>query len=300
MQSTAESHATVAAPRRRSLLFTPILLSGLVLGACGGDPATDAGESVVETRPEPAAPTADAPAAAERAVVSDTLPYAEVDEELVYGHFAFPSDMIEPLPAVIIIHEWWGLDDTVRAAADRLAAQGYIVLALDLFAGRTADDIGGARSLMLEVVEDQASATENVEQALAFVVETAGAPGVAALGWGLGGSWALNTAILAADDLDAVVLFYGQVSDEPERLQPISAPLMGFFGEEDRGVSAADVRAFESALEALGKRAEITILPGAGHGFANPANRNYDPELAAETWGRTLEFLAAELPSAGS
>ena len=153
---------------------------------------------------------------------------------------------------------------------------------------------------MLDVVEDQASATENVEQALAFVVETAGAPGVAALGWGLGGSWALNTAILATDDLDAAVLFYGQVSDEPERLEPISAPLLGFFGEDDRGVSAADVRAFESALEALGKRADITIVPGAGHGFANPASRNYDPELASETWGRALEFLAAELASTGS
>ena len=301
MQSTAKSHVRVAAFPSRLLSLTLIPLCGFALGACGGDspPADD--EAVVEARPEPAAaPVAEPTVPGGRAVVSDTLPYAEVNEELVYGHFAFPSDMIEPLPAVIVIHEWWGLDDTVRAAADRLAAQGYIVLALDLFAGQTADDVSVARSLMLEVVEDQASATENVEQALAFVVETAGAPGVATLGWGLGGSWALNVAILAADDLDAAVLFYGQVSDEPERLEPISAPLLGFFGEEDRGVSAADVRAFESAMEGLGKRAEITIVPGAGHGFANPESRNYDPELASETWLRALEFLAAELPSSGS
>lgn len=285
----------------RSRLFplASILLFGVVLGACGGDSPPAGEETTVDASPEPAA-SVESPAPAGRTVVSDTLPYAEVNEELVYGHFVFPSDMIEPLPAVIIIHEWWGLDDTVREAADRLAAQGYIVLALDLFAGRTANDVAAARSLMLGVVEDQASATENVEQALAFVVETAGAPGVAALGWGLGGSWALNTAILAADDLDAAILFYGQVSDEPERLQPITAPLLGFFGEEDRGVIAADVRAFEVALEELGKRADITIVPGAGHGFANPASRNYDPELASETWDRALEFLASELPTAGS
>ena len=124
---------------------------------------------------------------------------------------------------------------------------------------------------------------------------------MAVLGWGLGGSWALNTAILATDDLDAAVLYYGQVSDEPERLEPIRAPVLGFFGGDDRGVMADDVRAFETAMETLGKRAEITIYPGAGHGFANPANRNYDAELASETWALTLEFLAAELPaSAGS
>ena len=300
MQSTAKSHAYVAVFRPRLLLLASILLLGVVLGACGGGDSPSSGEeTAVEAQPEPVASTEPSPPAG-RTVVSDTLPYAEVDEELVYGHFVFPSDMIEPLPAVIIIHEWWGLDDTVRQAADRLAAQGYIVLALDLFAGRTADEVTAARSLMLEVVEDQASATENVEQALAFVVETAGAPGVAAFGWGLGGSWALNAAILAADDLDAAVLFYGQVSDEPARLEPISAPLLGFFGEDDRGVAAADVRAFEAALDALGKRAEITILPGAGHGFANPASRNYEPELASETWDRALEFLATELPAAGS
>lgn len=299
MQSTAESHVPVTVFPPRFLPFALILLSGFVLGACGGDSEPVEEGTAVETRPEPDLPAAESPTSTERVVVSDTLPYAEVDEELVYGHFVFPSDMIEPLPAVIIIHEWWGLDDTVRAAADRLAAQGYIVLALDLFAGRTADDVTAARSLMLEVVEDQAAATENVQQALDFVVETAGAPGVAALGWGLGGSWALNAAILAADDLDAAVLFYGQVSDEPDRLEPIAAPLLGFFGAEDRGVSADNVRAFESALEELGKRADITIVPGAGHGFANPDSRNYDPELASETWSRTLEFLASEL-SAGS
>lgn len=296
MQSSAKCHAPVLPGRRLSV--TLLVLCGLALGACGGGSPPAGGDATVAARPKPDAAAA-RPSPAPRTVVSDTLPYAEVNEELVYGHFVFPSDMIEPLPAVIVIHEWWGLNDTVRAAADRLAAQGYIVLALDLFAGRTAAGVGEARSLMLEVIEDPGSASENVEQALAFVVETAGAPGVAALGWGLGGSWALNAAILAAEDLDAVVLFYGQVSDRPERLASIRAPLLGFFAEDDRGIAVADVRAFESAMAALGKPAEITVVPDAGHGFASPASRYYDAALAAESWARVMEFLAAELSSAG-
>ena len=85
--------------------------------------------------PEPSAATAVAP---RRAVVSERLPYAEVNDELVYGHFVFPADMVEPLPAIIMIHEWWGLNDNIRSMADRLAGEGYIVLAVDLFGGETA------------------------------------------------------------------------------------------------------------------------------------------------------------------
>lgn len=230
-----------------------------------------------------------------RVVVSDTLPYAEVGDQLVYGHFVFPSDMVEPLPAVIIIHDWWGLTDTVKTTANRLAAQGYIVLAVDLFGGDTASDVSAARQLMLRVVEDQDSAADNIRQAYDFVADAAGAPKVATMGWGLGGSWALNTAMLLPGELDAMVVYYGQMSDEPDRLEPIDAPLLGFFGEKDRGVAIRDVRAFENTMKSLGKPVEITIYPDAGSGFTNPEGRNYDAALARQSWGRTLEFLSETL-----
>ena len=282
-----------------------LLAAAFVLAACGedappGEPgaadASSADAPAREVTPDPI-PGVERPA---RAVVSDTLPYAEVGEELVYGHFVFPSDMVEPLPAVIIIHEWWGLNETVRATADRLAGQGYIVLAVDLFNGSTADSVADARQLMLKVVEDQDSAAENIRQAYEFIAATAGAPSVAALGWGLGGSWALNAAMILPGDLDAAVIFYGQVSDEVERLEPIETPMIGFFGEADRGVAVADVRAFEEAMNSLGKSLEITVYPGAGGGFANPEGRNYDAALEAQSWGRTLEFLSEVLSVDGS
>ncbi|MEO1244695.1 MAG: dienelactone hydrolase family protein [Pseudomonadota bacterium] len=273
----------------------------LTLTACSSDSDTPAETAAIdETAGEPgAADAAVVPQGNQRAVVSDILPYAEVSEELVYGHFAFPSDMIEPLPAVILIHEWWGLDDTVKAAADRLAAEGYIVLAVDLFAGQTTDQLGVARELMLGLVENQELASANIRQAVDFVADTAGAPAIATLGWGLGGSWSLNAAMLVSDELDAAVIYYGQVSDEQSRLAPISVPILGFFGGNDRGVAVDDVRAFEEVMSSMDKDIDIVIYPDLGHGFANPANRNYDAELAERAWLRMLEFLADTL-SGGS
>ncbi len=273
------------------------MVASLLLAACSEDtPPADPGLADT-TAPAPASSATrdsvvEQPA---RAVVSDTLPYAEVGDELVYGHFVFPSDMVEPLPAVIIIHEWWGLNDSVKATADRLAGQGYIVLAVDLFGGDTADSVQAARQLMLRVVEDQDAAADNIRQAYDFVANTAGAPAVATLGWGLGGSWSLNAAMLLPGDLDASVIYYGQVSDDAARLEPIQTPLLAFYGDEDRGVAIADVRAFEEAMTSLGKPLEMVIYPGAGSGFANPEARLYDEALARQSWDRTLEFLSTVL-----
>lgn len=118
----------------------------------------------------------------QRAVVAETLPYAEVDEELVYGHFVFPADMVDPLPGVIVIHEWWGLNDDVRAMADRIAAEGYVVLAVDLFDGKSTKSPGDARAMMVRVIENPAFADENIRQAYQFLVDSGQAPRIGALG----------------------------------------------------------------------------------------------------------------------
>ena len=235
-----------------------------------------------------------------REVTGERLAYAEVDDELVYGHFAFPSDMIEPLPAVIMIHEWWGLNDNIRAMAERLAAEGYIVLAVDLFRGKSATKPEAARQLMMRAVENRDSLTSNIEQAYAFVSETAGAPRVASLGWCFGGGWSLNTAMLFPADLDAAVIYYGQVTDDEDRLRPLDVPILGLFGSEDRGIKLESVRRFEEALERLDKDYEIQVYEGAGHAFANPSGNNFNAEYAEDAWQRTLDFLRVRLaPGSG-
>ena len=280
-------------------------LLAIALSACEREAAEDtsdveAGRAHVEAMAEQHAEDTTEPSEAalvepERKVVSELLPYADVGDALVYGHFVFPEDMLEPLPGIIMIHEWWGLNDNIRAMADRLAGEGYIVLAIDLFGGQTASDVPEARKLMLGVVNDARSARSNIRQAFDFLRGTAGAPEVGSLGWCFGGGWSLNAAMLLGEDLEAAVIYYGEVTDEMEELGSIEAPILGLFGEADRGIPVDSVRSFEATLERLGKDHEIHIYPGAGHAFANPTGRNYNPEFAEDAWQRTLEFLGQKL-----
>ena len=227
-------------------------------------------------------------------VDSEILAYADVDDELVYGYLAYPSGMTEPLPAIIMIHEWWGLNDNIRAMANRLAAEGYMVLAVDLYGGETATSAGTARVKMLEVVENSQQAKENLRQAVGFL-NIAGAPAIASLGWCFGGGWSLNSAMLFPEELDATVIFYGQVTNDDEKLRVLDSPLLGFFGGADRGISVDSVNAFEAALQRLRKDHEIHIYPNVGHAFANPTGNNYNRDAAEDAWNRTLEFLARNL-----
>lgn len=226
------------------------------------------------------------------------MPYTENGDELVYGYFSAPADMFEPLPAVIMIHEWWGLNDNIKAMADRLAAEGYIVFAVDMYGGRTADDAAQARTLMQAVIDDPVAASDNIRAAYEFVADTAGAPRVGSLGWCFGGSWSLNAAQLLQHDIDATVIYYGQVSADEEQLAAVSAPILGIFAAEDQGIKVESVEAFEAALQRLRKDFEIHIYPDVGHAFANPSGANYEAASAEDAWGRTLEFLSLHLASA--
>jgi len=236
-------------------------------------------------------PSAAVDAAPVRSVVSQMMPYTESGDELVYGYFSAPDDMFEALPAVIMIHEWWGLNDNIRSMADRLAGEGYIVFAVDLFSGTVASSPEEAREQMLNVVEDPEAANDNIRAAYKFVSEIVGAPRIGSLGWCFGGGWSLNTAKLFPDELDASVIYYGQVTDDEDVLRPINTPILGLFGAQDTGIEVASVEAFKAALMRLRKNYEVHIYPNAGHAFANPTGRNYDAATAQDAWRRTLEFL---------
>lgn len=258
--------------------------------SAGADPGTAATTATVQ--PEEIAPQQDG-----RAVDSESLAYAEVDDQLVYGHFAFPSDMLEPVPAVVIVHDWWGLNEHVRTEANRIAAAGYIVLAVDLYGGEVVDTPESARAKMIAVVENPDRVENNLRQALEFV-NIAGAPQVATLGWGLGGGWALDAARLFPGRVDAAIVYYGQVSDDEDRLADIDSPVLGFFGERDRGIKIESVRRFESAMRRLRKDVTLRVYEDTGHGFVDPARSNYRAGIAAETWQQTMDFLAATLSAA--
>lgn len=287
---------------RNTGIIAALLFCGALLGACGDRSGDDkaagranADAMAREHAGDTTAASAGAQTAPGRAVISEDMPYAEMGDQLVYGYFVAPADMFEPLPAVIMIHEWWGLNDNIRAMADRLAAEGFIVLAIDLYGGETAATPAEARNLMLAVVEDPDSANDNIRDAYKFVSETAGAPRVGSLGWCFGGGWSLNTAQLFPDELDASVIYYGQVTDDEDKLRPINSPILGLFAANDRGIKVASVDAFGEALQRLRKEHEIHVYPGVGHAFANPTGNNYNAAAADDAWERTLEFLDAHL-----
>jgi len=292
-------------------MLATLLASGLLISGCEKDSAVEdesekaAGRENVEAMSrEHAEDTTDPSPAAEimpaRPVNAfPKMPYAEVGDRNMYGHFSLPSDAFEPLPALIIIHEWWGLNDNVRAMADRLAGEGYTVLAVDLYGGRTANTPAEARELMREVVEDPELARDNLRGAHRFLKES-GAPRIGSLGWCFGGGWSLNTALLFPDDLDASVIYYGQVTDDEDRLHDINAPILGLFAADDAGIEVETVERFRAALERLRKDHEIHIYPGVGHAFANPTGRNYDADAATDAWNKTVEFLGRHLSGDGS
>ena len=251
----------------RQSLFVIAAISALLVG-CGDskeatDNSDDAQANVDAMSREHANDDASANAATDigpaNTVISQTLPYTEYEDELVYGYFAAPADMFEPLPAVIMIHEWWGLNDNIRAMADRLAGEGYVVFAVDMYAGQVAENPQKARELMLSVVEDPDSGRENLRAAYAFLDGTVGSPKIATIGWCFGGGWSLNAAQMFPDGLDASVIYYGQVTSDEELLRPVSAPILGIFGALDRGIPVDSVNAFRESLERLRKDQQINV-----------------------------------------
>lgn len=278
--------------------YLGIVLSVVWLTAgCSGDSDS---EYVDAMEREHADDSAESNPMSERAPATDVesrvVDYATVDGEAVSGYLARPAGVEGPLPGVIVIHEWWGLNDQIRSMADQLAGEGYQALAVDLYGGESADTRDGAAALMQASMEKTEALTENLKQAYAYLAGD-GENEVGVIGWCFGGGWSLNTALALPEDIDATVIYYGRLVTDQETLAPLQMPILGFFGAEDQGIPVESVNAFEASLNALGKDVAIHIYEGAGHAFANPTGTNYQEEPAQDAWAKTLAFLEAHLKS---
>lgn len=206
------------------------------------------------------------------------------------------------LPGIVVIHEWWGLNDNIRRATRRLAGQGYRALAVDLYGGESADDPSGARTLMQATMKDREAVRANLDAAHNHLRQDAESPRVAVMGWCFGGGMTLQAAIDQPDRFNGAVIYYGSVGDVTrDDLAPVAFPLLGHFGSEDQTIPVEDVERFEAMLNDLGKDAQIHLYEGAGHAFANPSGTTYEEEAAATAWERTTAFLDRTLyqPLAG-
>ena len=231
----------------------------------------------------------------EMPVLGAEVTYATVAGKPVKGYLSRPAAAKSPLPGVIVVHEWWGLNDNVRHATDRLAGEGYEVLAVDLYGGQSAATSDQAQALVKAVYSDTAPVKDNLKQAYGFLHDHEHATSVGVMGWCFGGGWALQTALLLPDKLRAAVMYYGQPVTDVQQLATLKMPLLGLFGEADTGITVADVTAFEKALKDAKVDAEIHEYPGAGHAFANPSGTRYNPVAAEDAWKRTVKFFKAHL-----
>jgi carboxymethylenebutenolidase len=218
---------------------------------------------------------------------------AEVDYGPGRGYLARPDGT--PRAGLVVIHEWWGLNDNIREMSNRLAAAGYLALAVDLYEGDVAGEPGEARALMQALMRDEDRAGRHLGAALRWLETEGGVEEVGSIGWCLGGAMSLRLALQMPEELDAAVIYYGRLVTDPAELAPLRMPILGIFGAQDRGIPVESVREFEMALQALGKTHEIVIYEDADHAFANPSGTRYQPEAAADAWRRTLAFLDQHL-----
>ncbi len=242
-----------------------------VAGAAGGDPATDG-------------------------VVAETVDYWTA--EGVSGYLARPADG-EPRAGILVLQEWWGLNDNIRTMARRLAAAGYAALAVDLYEGEVAEDRETAMRLARRARDDEQRLEHNLRAAHRYLREQVGTASIGTVGWCFGGGWSLRAAALFGGELDAAVVYYGRPLTDPSAIAAVEAPILGHFGSEDDGIPLDGVRQMELELAQSGVDVDLHVYDGADHAFANPSGTRYEAAAAELAWQRTLAFFALHLAGDG-
>jgi carboxymethylenebutenolidase len=213
------------------------------------------------------------------------------------GYLVYPSSATngKKLPAVIMIHEWWGINDNIRSMANTLAKQGYVVLAADLFKGQSAKDQNQAMQFVKTASSNPKQSISNLQAAVKYVssLPFVDSSKIASIGWCFGGGQSLQLALHSeGHPLAATILYYGTplVTDKQE-LSKIKWPVLGIFGDKDQAIPLSNIQQFNAALDSIGIPNQIHIYKGVGHAFANPSGANYAPNETVNAWEKTLEFL---------
>jgi len=231
---------------------------------------------------------------------SDTADYANVTytdaagQELL-GYLATPDEPGQH-PAVLLIHEWWGLNEGMTILADALAEEGYVVFAPDGYRGNVTAAI--PRALWLRITTPTDQVERDMDSALVYLrsLENVDTERVASMGFCFGGGHSLQLGLRQSENLALTIIYYGAVVTDPNLLAPLTddQPVLGIFAEEDNTIFPEEVTEFEAALNSLNIENEITIYPGVGHAFVNEDNYN-EPGPAGDAWNQTLQFLEENL-----
>ncbi len=293
--------------------FTTVLVFLFLLSGCSGEDGSSSDAEKMADGHE-----GDTPAATEAAqepsipVEAKEVTYTQVDGETPSGYLAVPSSPdsvlssrgMDPssgsLPGIVVIHEWWGLNDNIRTATRRLAGEGYRALAVDLYGDSTAQTPDRAQSLMQAATSNEERLLANLRGAHEYLQSEGGASRVAVMGWCFGGGMTFRAVADRPEAFDAAVAYYGTPEPMTEAvLKKLSTPILAHFGKQDQVVSTKQVKALRSRLEGLNKEVQVYEYD-AGHAFANPSGENYDPDAASTAWSRTTQFLHTHLYSSAA
>lgn len=216
------------------------------------------------------------------------------------GYLAVPDEP-GPHPAVLLLHEWWGLNEGITVLADALADEGYVVFAPDVYRGRVTAQVPRAIFLRLSTPEEQVKADVDAALVHLMALPKVDASRIASMGFCFGGGHSLMLGLRQTENVPLTILYYGDVVTDLNLLEPLmdSRGVLGVFGEEDQQIFVGDVLEFEAALNTLDIPNEITIYPGVGHAFINEDNFN-QPGTPGDAWQQAIDFLARNFKPEGS
>jgi len=199
----------------------------------------------------------------------------------------------EPKGTVLVIHEWWGLNDWIKHEADELADLGYLALAVDLYKGQVATTPEDAGKLMGALDKEWAGKVEHA--GIGWLKEKAPKHTLATIGWCMGGGQSLQASLANASEVAATVIYYGMPESDAGVVGKLKGgAVLGIFAKKDGWITPDKVEAFDKALTAAGVSHEFTSYD-ADHAFANPSGGKHNPEAAKDAWKKTRAFLAAHL-----
>ena len=218
--------------------------------------------------------------------------YHSIEDEKVMGYLSKPKSK-GPFPGIILIHEWWGLNQDIKNKADEFAKKGYIALAVDLYRGNNTSEPNIARKLAGNVRGNIDEAFKNLKSGLDYLkkINEVDPQKLAAIGWCFGGGWSYQ---IAKNNLGvkASVIYYGRFNPDDD-LSIMRSNIIGHFAENDRGISIDNVKEFQAKLKTHKGYHEIYIYPNTMHGFASRPGENsiYNKNASDKAWKRTISFL---------
>ncbi len=243
--------------------------------------------------------SSDVPITSEGALRTPESPTS--NEFVVYGKtgdqnhrgYLSQSTAVNKKSGLIVIHEWWGLNEDIHLMTDQLAGLGYTALAVDLYDGQSATEVREAFQLSTNLSNNEASALANLKAAYDYLTKEKGIEKVGIIGWCLGGKWSLRGSLMLPDQIDATVIYYGSLVNDKEQIATLEMPIIGFVGTKDR--LHKQFVEFDQHLKDLNKDASVHIYEGAKHAFANASGIAYEQKAAEDSWEKTVDFLTKHL-----